>query len=177
MRFSEQLLHHAIWLMQQMDRAPDPVTGHPRTVDMRRAVSAAYYALFHRLSEAAVEQIAPHASPEAANRIHRWLEHAEMKKICGEFAGPKLNPPLSDLLGNSVSEDMRTVAGTFLRLQDARHAADYDLDYDIRPSETESLIRSAVDAISTWQRIAQTAEANIFVLSLLLWKKWESSRK
>src|SRR5437899_1512054 len=80
---------------------------------MRRAVSAAYYALFHHLCEAAVRQIAPYASATAANPIHRWLNHGEMRKICSEFASSTLNPPLRNLLGNAASEKNANAGGKF----------------------------------------------------------------
>jgi hypothetical protein len=169
MRFSEELIRHAIRLL---GNPPGPLVGSPASVDMRRAVSAAYYALFHHLSEAAVEQIAPYASSQTANRIHRWLDHAEMKKICGEFAAVRLNPPLCDLLGDTASEDMQTLAINFIRLQEARHSADYDLDYPLSWGQAKEFITLAVNAIGAWDRICPSAESNIFVLSLLLWKKW-----
>lgn len=143
---------------------------------MRRAISAAYYALFHHLSEAAVEQIAPHASPKAANRIYRWLNHGEMKRICREFASPRLNPPLRDLLDGDVSEDMQRLTTSFINLQEARHNADYNPGYLVTWEQTRDLLELAVRAISAWEKIARTAEGNIFILSLLLWRNWEKER-
>jgi hypothetical protein len=104
MSFSEDLVRHAIRLLGN----PPTTSGDGgRTVDMRRAVSAAYYALFHRLSEAAVEQIAPQVPTHTANRIHRWLDHSEIKKICSEFASSRLNQPLRGLIGESVRKTCR----------------------------------------------------------------------
>ena len=143
---------------------------------MRRAVSAAYYALFHHLSEAAVEQIAPYAPSKTANRIHRWLNHSEMKKICREFASSPLKPPLRDLLAGGTSEDMQKLANSFIRLQEARHNADYDLDYSVSWEQTREFIELSVTAIGAWENIKTSAEANIFILSLLLWKNWEKDR-
>lgn len=144
---------------------------------MRRAVSASYYALFHHLSEAAVQQIAPRVSPEAANRIHRWLDHSEMKRVCGEFARPHLRAPLRNLLGDTATVEMKTVTTAFLRLQEARHSADYDIDYKLSRLQTQEFITMAVQAIGAWDRVCPSAESNIFVLSLLLWKKWELARQ
>jgi uncharacterized protein (UPF0332 family) len=172
-RFSEELIQHAIRLL---GNPPGSTTKIASNVDMRRAVSASYYALFHHLSEAAVEQIAPYASTKAANRIHRWLDHGEMKKICREFASPQLNLPLRDLLDGAASEDMQTLAVNFIRLQEARHNADYDLDYQLSWEQAREFIELATHSIGAWNRIAASAEANIFILSLLLWKNWQKDR-
>jgi hypothetical protein len=143
---------------------------------MRRAVSASYYALFHHLSEAAVAQIAPYAPSQTANRIHRWFDHSEMKRICGEFTAARLSSPLRELLGDHASEDIQTVAINFIKLQEARLSADYDLDYQLSWEQTREFITLAVNAIGAWNKLAPSAESNIFVLSLLLWKKWEKER-
>jgi hypothetical protein len=101
--FSEELIQHSIRLLGNPTHSPSAGLSN---VDMRRAVSAAYYALFHHLSEAAVEQIAPYAPSKTANRIHRWLNHSEMKKICQEFASSPLKPPLRDLLESGTSAEL-----------------------------------------------------------------------
>lgn len=121
-------------------------------------------------------QVAPEVSSEAANRVHRWLDHSEMKRICGEFAATRLRPPLSGLLGERSSEQMQTLANAFIRLQQARHSADYDMAYQLSWFETLEIIELAASAIEAWEAICPSAESNIFVLSLLLWKKWEIAR-
>lgn len=166
---------HSLRLLES--KAAPPTPDGPPDVDMRRAVSASYYALFHHLSEAAVRQIAPQTPPEVANRVHRWLDHAEMKRVCVEFARPHLRPPLRDLLGDTASLEMKTVATAFLRLQEARHSADYAIEYKVTRLQAQEFITMAVKAIGAWNSICPSAESNIFVLSLLLWKKWEIVRQ
>jgi len=171
--FAWELIQHAIRLP---GNRPAITVRSEQNVDLRRAVSAAYYALFHHLSAAAVLQIAPQVSPRTANRIHRWLDHAEMKKVCREFAAAHLNAPLRELLGPTASADMQIVASNFIKLQEARHSADYDPGYQLGWEEARELIESAVFAYGAWERITPSAESNIFVLSLFLWKKWEVVR-
>jgi hypothetical protein len=144
---------------------------------MRRAVSASYYALFHHLTESTVNQIAPVVRTKTAARIHRWFDHVEMKRICSEFASPTLNKPLKDLLDTGVSQDMQTVAVNFIRLQEARHNADYDLDYQLSWGQARDFVESAVSAIGAWERTEYSEERTIFSLSLLLWKNWDKTRK
>ncbi len=100
-----------------------------------------------------------------------------MRRVCGEFSSPKLNPPLRELLdGGSASEDMQLLAANFIRLQVARHNADYDLDYEVSWQQAREFIEFAVTAIGAFERIRSTAEGNIFILSLLLWKNWQRER-
>ncbi len=124
-----------------------------------------------------MSQIAPQVPPETASRIHRWLDHTEMKRICGEFAATQLRQPLNALLPGGVSGDLQAIASGFIRLQGARHSADYDLEYRLARAEALDFIIMAENAMDAWDRICPSTESNIFVLSLLLWKKWESSRQ
>jgi len=147
-----------------------------RSVYERRAVSAAYYALFHHITDGAAALIAPNVPSEVNHRIQRWFEHAEMKKVCGRFTQAKLDQPLRDLIGDTASFDLQNVASSFIKLQETRHDADYDLSYSLTTKEARQLVLFAVDAMASWDKIANTAEANIFILSLLMWKNWDKER-
>ena len=120
--------------------------------------------------------IAPNVHLETNHRIQRWFEHLEMKTVCGRFLKTKLDQPLLGLIGPAASPEMQHVASSFIKLQDARHRADDDLSYSLSSQESHQLIRLAVTAMDSWDRIANSAEANIFILSLLMWKNWEKER-
>jgi len=156
--------------------SPTPANARTRNICDRRAVSAAYYALFHHLNGSVVDLIAPHVSVVANHRIRRWLEHIEMKKVCGRFLPAQLDQPLLALIGDSVSPDLRNVAQNFITLQEARHNADYNVGYSLTSEDARQFILLALVAMDSWDRIATSAEANIFILSLLMWKNWEKER-
>ena len=99
-----------------------------------------------------------------------------MKRICKEFASPSLQPPFRDLLTGGVSENLQTVAVNFIKLQEARHSADYDLEYQLSWEQATEFIKLAASGIGAWERINRSAEAYIFGLSLLLRKNWERER-
>ena len=120
--------------------------------------------------------IAPNVQTSTNYRIQRWFDHAEMKRICGRFLPATLEQPLRGLIGPSASPDLQTVARNFVQLQEARHNADYDLGYILDQTETRRFIELAIEALRAWERIRDSAEANIFILSLLLWKNWEKDR-
>gem|GEM_PF-51590 len=172
MSFSIDLLEHASRLLG----IEEDVVSNSRNVDVRRAVSAGYYALFHRLSEAAVEQIASLAPRKTANRIHRWLNHSDLKKVDVEFAALPLTQSLRGLLDGKVSEEMKAIAINLIRLQEPRLYADYDLDFSPTWYGARSIVESPVEAIDAWEEIRQTAEANLFALSLFFWKNWDKER-
>jgi len=124
--------------------------GRPRTskgIDHRRAVSASYYALFHELIWQAVKQALPQATDEERRAAARWVDHADLKAVCGwvkqcaavtqsaqgtpggvkEQIWPLLS--VSDPLGGRVSAvppSLDRIAASFIALLDARHDADYN---------------------------------------------------
>ena len=144
---------------------------------MRRAVSACYYALFHQIKEDAASLIAPNVPAEVNHRIQRWFEHAEMKNVCGRFLNAKLDQPLLGLIGPAATNELQLVCRTFIQLQDARHSADYDLGYTLTSSACSQFLRDTFISMFTWDKIKNSAEANVFILSLLLWKNWEQKER
>ncbi len=169
MNLSFELLSHAAHLLD---------TLHPLQSDVvrRRAVSASYYALFHQINGDAADLIAPNVTPEINHRIQRWFNHGEMKQICGRFAAAKLTQPLLSLVGPKPSMALQTVASSFIQLQEARHSADYDLELRLTGRQAHQYLEMAKTAIIAWKSIAGSAEANIFILSLLMWKNWDKER-
>lgn len=170
MTLSLGLLEHADSLLKNIEEDTSS------DVCLRRAVSASYYALFHKLNGDAAALIAPHVDLETNRRIQRWFEHAEMKRNCSRFLGEKLGQPLLGLIGPQASTELKTVCRSFIELQEARHSADYDLNYDLDRDKASEYVRTAMIAFTAWQRISNSAEANIFILSLLLWKNWDRER-
>jgi hypothetical protein len=168
---SEDLLSHA-WTLFSLAIEDEQLSD----ITLRRAVSSAYYALFHRINGDAVKLLAPDVPARTNHRIQRWFDHGEMKKICGRFLSIELEQPLRGLLGVAASPEIQEVARRFIELQDARHSADYDLGYVLSSDDAFRLLDNATNAISAWERIQGTAEANIFVLSLLMWKNWDKDR-
>jgi hypothetical protein len=169
--FGTDLLSHAIELV-----GSDSLETEPNEINSRRAVSASYYGLFHQINGDAVDLIAPNVPTITNHRIQRWFDHAEMKRVCSRFLPAQLDRPLLDLIGSSSTPDLQTVARSFIQLQDARHRADYDLSYKLDLQQARQHVELAVTALKSWKQIKGTPEANIFILSLLMWKNWERER-
>jgi hypothetical protein len=58
--------------------------GRPRATDLRRAVSAAYYAVFHTLTTAGAAR--QHTDAAVRQLVARAFEHRGMKDVARQFA-------------------------------------------------------------------------------------------
>lgn len=110
-------------------------TRRPKQASLRRAVSTAYYALFHALAASCAEQLIGWSKPWAAfSPIYRSLDHAKAKKILQNAAAYGPNAAL--------------IGPVFIQLQERRHLADYDPEpFALGRSETLELIALAAEAV------------------------------
>jgi len=92
-------------------------SGRPNQASLRRAVSTAYYAMFHCLAHSAADYLVGASpskrSPEAWEQVYRALEHNAVKKACENRKFKKFPLEIQDFGEN------------FVTLQNNRHAADY----------------------------------------------------
>ena len=114
--------------------------------DMRRAISTAYYALFHTLAASNAELIAgqPQSSISsyAWERVYRRLDHGRAQNN------------LRGVLGQ-LSPSGENFARTFIDLQDRRQEADYDPNAPITRSRTVNIIARADTAIRDFAQLTQ----------------------
>jgi uncharacterized protein (UPF0332 family) len=144
----------------------------PKQANLRRAVSSAYYALFHLLAWEASALYA--AERGLAARINRTLNHAEMKKASLMIANDKLPKAVQPPGGGYTSPpDLKSVAGIFASLQQARHEADYDLSRAFRRQEALDFVESARQAFEAWERVRRTDDARVYLACFHLWKRWD----
>ena len=143
--------------------------GAPKRADLRRAVSTAYYAVFHFLSKAAADALVGSTkSGSAAHTIvYRAFEHRRMHAACREASKQKLDAKLSNASGFvRFDESLRSGASAFVELQDRRHRADYDPNFAITTSETKSAIDMAETAITAFSG-ADKEQFRLFLILLL----------
>jgi uncharacterized protein (UPF0332 family) len=81
----------------------------PKQANLRRAVSTAYYALFHLLVS---EGVSYWKIERQRSAFARSFEHRKMKGVCKNSSYP--------------NADLQAVLDAFVELQQARHSADYD---------------------------------------------------
>ncbi len=129
-------------LLEQAEKLARIDPRRPKQASLRRSVSASYYALFHLLTSEASGLYA--IQSELAARINRTHNHGEMKKASSMIASGKLpkslQPPSSSYM---TPPDLKFVANAFVRLQQVRHEADYDLTRMFRREETLAIVQTA----------------------------------
>src|SRR5207249_2010111 len=125
--------------------------GRPRTVWLRRAVSAAYYSVFHGIALATTKQLAPSSSREDWLGFCRSIEHHRLVEVCSWIGGRKaaagkehVRLIVSRLRSNP---DVRELAGIVGRLQQERHRADYDHLSAFEKREALTLVEEAERAL------------------------------
>lgn len=151
MGFADDLLEQAYHLL-------DKDGDDPKEASLRRAVSTAYYALFHLLID---EAVGNWAIPRQRSILARTFEHGGMKKVCDEYAKAFYSagqPPA--LL------QLKDVAQRFSELQQKRHTADYDSSYAWTRTRAKTWIDLADSTFKTWRSIRTQDEAQDFLLQL-----------
>ncbi|MBI4027035.1 MAG: hypothetical protein HY360_18770 [Verrucomicrobia bacterium] len=148
----------------------------PKDANLRRSVSASYYALFHFL----IEECTLLTIGTAHNRVRlrqfagRAFVHGKMKAVCEEFV--KTTPrdllePFWQSLHVPSIPDVRILAENFIALQQQRHAADYNLSRRFKRHEANRAVDLAQEAFDAWRRLKRrhTELALLFALALMLW--------
>jgi uncharacterized protein (UPF0332 family) len=106
----------------------------------RRAVSTAYYAVFHALAKTCASALLPSVDgkSDAYERVYRALDHGPLKTGFSAAAGPLKERASLKKIGEAV-----------IQLQGERHRADYtppSKDF-FAPNQAETLIRKARQAV------------------------------
>src|SRR6188768_2839854 len=104
-------------LLEQAGHLAGRDTTRPRQASLRRAILAAYYALFHLLIREACGRFFP--AGELRTLTARAFGHGDMKKLCRTVLQKSLPPHLKPVLGEPPPDDLRVVAEVFIKLQDS----------------------------------------------------------
>lgn len=104
--------------------ALEPSVGRPRQANLRRAISTAYYALFHALANCCADMLAgstrANRSQRAWRQTYRALEHGHAKNQCMNQSIMSRFPP-----------EIQGFGEVFTGIQALRHIADYDPDPEL----------------------------------------------
>jgi uncharacterized protein (UPF0332 family) len=145
-------------LLQQAYDLADKEPTDPKQASLRRAVSTAYYALFHLLIDEAVSKWAVERQRSA---LARTFEHGKMQKICDEIVKRVKS-------GADLPTELSTVAHNFIQLQEHRHTADYDNSKQWSRTDVKNVLTLATDAFDAWLAISANDKAQDFLLQLFL---------
>ena len=173
-QFTDYLLAQANFLLQ-LD------TRRPKQANLRRAVSAAYYALFHFLIEEATLLTvgAANAAKPLRQLVGRGFSHTAMRSASAEMGKGTPTDLLKQfwpLYGVTASVELQNLTTAFVELQQERHRADYDLSRPFTRSEAEKLVAQARDAFDNWNQLKQNDRelARFYAMCLLNWNNWKS---
>ncbi len=141
----------------------DKPVGVRTEADLRRAVSTAYYAVFHLLINDAMALFV--TDPVFRTRVGRAFQHGIMKSVSSQYSPQRPNNAGQFLTptGQILAPDVRRVAGAFVALNEAREEADYDGGVTLQHIEAESNVQRGETAFQDWL----TAQADPSALEFL----------
>lgn len=156
-------------LLDQADRLIAPTgRGAPRQVDLRRAISNAYYALFHAVSIAGADQFAGRtrqSEPQYA-LVYRSIDHRALRQLCEDLGKPtspaKYEPYITR---HGLGLGIGAFALAVVDLQAKRHSADYDPMIRLTALDAQMAIRTARRALTLFSLARR--DRRIFLMLLL----------
>jgi uncharacterized protein (UPF0332 family) len=155
-------------LLEQAYHLGNREPKQPKQASLRRAVSTAYYALFHLLSS---ETAKNWRRPAERSTLARMFEHGSMAKVCTTkpdelTAYFKTRPAVGREL--TVLRHIHLIASTFVRMRQYREIADYDSSVNWTRTDALEKIQSVDAAFESWSAIRDEHEAQNFLVTLLL---------
>jgi uncharacterized protein (UPF0332 family) len=155
MAYHDDLMQQAIFLSELN------LPHEPKQVDLRRAVSAAYYGLFHLLTTEAAQNW-KHQSQR--DRFARMFDHGRMKTCSSRVSSRPLPVDPAEI---PIATDLKLVADSFVKLQQDRHTADYDNSKVWSRTQVWEVICEAQDAMAAWSNIREKEIAQDYLLGLM----------
>ncbi|MGB6941717.1 MAG: hypothetical protein WBE37_04940 [Bryobacteraceae bacterium] len=154
MAYHDDLLNQALQLVH--------VTPSTQ-LTLRRAVSAAYYAVFHFLI---AEATSNWNNAPLRTALGRAYDHGVMKTASNRILNSK-DFPFAGEDAMAVA-NLRFVAQAFSQLQEDRHFADYNLTKDLDPIEALTQVKSAEKIFTLRSAIRGEQIAQAYPVSLLV---------
>lgn len=157
-------------------------SGRAQDAFARRAVSTAYYAVFHLLLDALDEELAKTSWQAFAHEVVRGVDHDRLKEIAVALdIRPKVNREpyfrlrrrrlwnvVLDAEPDRLKSELRRFAQIVVELQTERHRADYNRGQLFDSSSAGDAVALAQEAFQLWRGgLAATQEARVLLLALL----------
>lgn len=171
MTHAADLVRHARELIDGQYARSDSTTDE---VVLRRAVSSAYYGLFHRLTTAGSMPFAGGGEP-LRFQAARAFSHTAMRKVCDAYIRSPARPfppGLEQLSPSPPDGRLIEIAVAFTRLQEGRHLADYDLFAVVEAVYAGELVGFTETALADFDAIQSLPETTVFLAALLLADRW-----
>lgn len=133
----------------------------PRQATLRRAVSTAYYAVFHLFGEECTRLALQ--GDLVRKKARRVVAHAHIGKLRETLRQRRLPQPWhfheDEAPCRSTLENLRRMTEIAKELQEARHEADYDAQAWFSRKDAEQQVRRAEQAIRLWNDLREHADS------------------
>jgi hypothetical protein len=156
-------------LLSQADRLIAPPAGAPRQADVRRAISSAYYALFHAVATEVADEFAGRSQRQTPRYalVYRSVDHRALRTICEDVVKSTLPAKyLKYVRRGGFGPNLKALASAVVDLQEKRHAADYDPLLRVNMSDARLAVATGRTALIRFKRVTP-AQRRAFV-SLLV---------
>lgn len=160
MRQARDLCGHALRLLQLNAKKP-------AQVNLRRAVSALYYALFHAWTVESAESFS--MPPELRENVKRSISHGELRKL---FSGVRVEG--ADLYPGcnlKASKELVDFAVLFVELLGRRQAADYDWTVKFRLADVADALFQVDEVIRNWKSFVRADDVRTLLAMTVIPEK------
>lgn len=156
-------------LFEQADKLMSPKGGAPRQADLRRAISNAYYGVFHATLAAAADEVVGVTNRDSQRYalVYRSVDHRPLRDLCTEVKKPSLPVRFARYEPkNGFGPNVKAFAAAVLELQEKRHAADYDPLIRVKLSDAILAVTTARTALKRFRRASPLRRKSFLTLLL-----------
>jgi hypothetical protein len=152
------------------DQADALINNHKDATGLRRALSTAYYGVFHFTLRALADWIVGVTYRSAARYVlvYRSVDHKVLRALCDQFRGVKLNAAIQPYEPAGGFGPVGNFARSVLNLFEQRISADYDPAHVFDPVKVSGIVSSARPAVKNFQ--AATPDQREAFLTLLAFR-------
>jgi hypothetical protein len=152
------------------DQADALINNHQDETDLRRAVSTAYYGLFHFTLRSLADWIIGSANRSTPRYgwVYRSVDHKALRTLCGQLRGSAVNAAILPLEPDGGFGPVKDFALVVLNLYELRIKADYDPVHPLSHADALGAVSSARPAVANF--LAGTPEQREAFLTLLAFK-------
>lgn len=147
-------------LFDQADRLIAPHGGGaPRQADLRRAISNAYYGVFHAVVTAAADDFVGRTKRQTPRYalVYRSIDHGSLRGLCTNVEKTTLPKKyIKYEPRGGFGPDLTALATAVVELQEKRHAADYDPLFRVNMTDAVLAVATGRTALIRFRRANST---------------------
>lgn len=145
-------------LLEQAGKLLISGRGRSNQAAVRRAISNAYYSVFNTIIQEGVKLLIGNNIKDSDTILymHRCFDHLGVKEACElmmKLSIPPKHSPMKAQKEDAAGLLVREFASLFIRLQKARHYADYDFSENCSKVTAAQGVEFAKDAIHAWNNL------------------------